>query len=124
MEKDKAGEKQLSQHFYGSEDIIMYNEYEQYVMLAGDTKAFAENKIQMDLDRLDKMSDYKEVEDFVLQNYGDAEGEGLNILFPNNIELAIRKYENAIEIVAVQEEYVIFSKGWRLVQDEAEDKEE
>ena len=102
----------------------MYNEYEQYVMLAGDTKAFAENKIQMDLDRLDKMSDYKEVEDFVLQNYGDAEGEGLNILFPNNIELAIRKYENAIEIVAVQEEYVIFSKGWRLVQDEAEDKEE
>ena len=61
------------------------------------------------------------------RNYSDEVfdfGEGLNILFPNNIELAIRKYENAIEIVAVQEEYVIFSKGWRLVQDEAEDKEE
>ena len=45
----------------------MYNEYEQYALLANESKMFVDNKIHVDLERLDKMSDYLEVEEFISQ---------------------------------------------------------
>ena len=96
----------------------MYNDYEQYVMLTKDAKVFAENKVLVDLDRLDEMSDYHQVEEFISQNYGQLDERGLRLEFPQNIRLGIQKNSDAIEIVAVQGEYLIFSKGWRLVKKE------
>ncbi len=102
--------------------MVIPNEYEQYAKLAKDNKVFAENKIHNDLDTLDKLNNYKDVEDFIAQNYGSLSNNSLNLSFPGNIELAIRQEDNAIEIFAIQGEYVIFSKGWRTVKKQQEDK--
>lgn len=99
----------------------MYNEYEQYALLANESKMFVDNKIHVDLERLDKMSDYLEVEEFISQNYGELNDNGINLAFPQDIEIAIRKEDNAIEIFARQGEYLIFSKGWRQVTTQSED---
>lgn len=102
--------------------MVIPNEYEQYAKLANDNKVFAENRIQNELDSLDKLSKYEDVENFIEENYGSLTDKKLNLFFPGNIELAIRQEENTIEIVAIQGEYVIFSKGWRIVKKQQEDK--
>ena len=74
---------------------MQFNQYSMYSYAAADFKSACDDKILVDLQRLDKLNEYDEVIDFVNKVFGEVE-RYKTFDYPNNILVAVSKEENKI----------------------------
>ena len=96
---------------------MQFNQYSMYSYAAADFKSACDDKILVDLQRLDKLNEYDEVIDFVNKVFGEVESYK-TFDYPNNILVAVSKEENKIIVGAKQDGKQIFGQSWQLVKSE------
>ena len=94
-----------------------FNMYSSYSYAANDFKSSCDDKILVDLKKLDSLKMYDEILNFITTNFGVI-GAGQDIDFPNNIKLMLRMEEDTIVALAIQNNKRIFGKCWERPKEE------
>ena len=90
---------------------MQFNQYSMYSYAAADFKTACDDKILVDLQRLDKLNEFDEVIDFVNKVFGEVDSYKI-FNYPNDIVVAISRKENEIVVGAKQNGKQIYGQGW------------
>ncbi|MBR1373681.1 hypothetical protein IJ750_06200 [bacterium] len=88
-----------------------FNMYNLYSYNAGDFKNACNDKILVDLHRLESITEYYDVLDFVDKTFGIIEDQKI-MDYPNNVKVIVQKKENQIMVGALKGEEQIFGQAW------------
>ena len=91
----------------------MNNNYLAYTYCAQNFAHACDDKILVDINRLNSIDEYDEVKEYVSKVWGEVDGEK-SFDYPNNIKVIIRNKENCIEVGALRDNKQFFGTGWRL----------
>ena len=93
----------------------MFNKYSVYSQNAQNFLHTCDDKILVDIHRLNNINEYDDVVKYVKEIWGDFEGER-TFSYPNNVLVIIRNKENCIEIGALKNNKQILGLGWKCEQ--------
>jgi hypothetical protein len=96
---------------------MQFNQYTMYSYAASEFKTACDDKILVDLKRLDNLTEFDEVVDFVNKVFGEVD-RYKTFNYPNDIIVAISREENKIVVGAKQNGKQIFGQGWTLMSNE------
>jgi len=90
----------------------MFNQYSSYYYAAQDFAKSCDDKILVDLNRLNSMDDIFEIDKYLTNVFGEVSGQKV-FKYPNNIQVIVAKENNTILVGAVQQGKEIFKIGWK-----------
>ena len=88
-----------------------FNMYSMYSYAAGDFKNACDDKILVDLHRLESITEYYDVLDFVDKTFGVIESQKV-MDYPNDVKVIVQKKENEILVGALKGNEQIFGQSW------------
>lgn len=91
--------------------MAQFNQYNLYCYAAGNIKTACDDKILVDLHKLEQLKKYSEIANFVETNFGTV-NERRTFEYPNDIKVLVIKEEKAILVYASQGEKRLFGKCW------------
>ena len=95
---------------------MTFNKYSLYSYAAGEFKTACDDKILVDLKRLDSLEDYDEIVNFVDNLFGKSEIDGTKWYdYPNNIEVVVERKEKFVAVGALKNDKQFFGRQWRLI---------
>lgn len=98
---------------------MKFNQYSLYSLNTQDRVQDSKSKIHDDINRMNNMSEYYDILDFIENNYGQVENH-LEKDFPENVKLFIDLETNVTQVVVVQENKMLFGKRWVFTPDEVQ----
>ena len=97
--------------------MAQFNQYSMYSYAAGDFKTICDDKILVDLKRLDSLEKYDEILDFITSTFGEI-GTGKELEYPNDIKVHLQKHGDLIIVAATQKDKQIFGTAWEPPDEE------
>jgi hypothetical protein len=91
--------------------MATFNQYSLYSFAAGDFSTSCNDKILVDLHRLESMKMYNEIVDYIHKTFGEFEDKK-HLEYPNDIEVDLIKNEKMILVYASQKGEKIFGTCW------------
>lgn len=99
----------------------MYNEYQSYTAIAGDMQELEKAKISMLLKDLKNLTEFNDVKEYIENVFGNFAKEGARFSYPNNTYVYVKLEENLAEVFIIENDVIIFSKGWKFFPEESEE---
>ena len=93
---------------------MQFNQFSMYSFQAGNLQGACDDKILVDIQRLNVMKEYDEVKTYVDKVFGEFDEEQKQFEYPNEVIVVVQKGENSIGVGALKGEKQIFGKRWRL----------
>ncbi len=97
---------------------MQFNQYSMYSYAAGNIQHSCDDRVLVDLQRLNIMNEYDEVREYVDRIFGTFEGEKKILDYPNNVKVILLQRENYIGVAGIQNEKQIFGLQWTLQKQE------
>ncbi|MBR1776849.1 hypothetical protein IJ750_07250 [bacterium] len=88
-----------------------FNMYNLYSYNAGNFKNACDDKILVDLHRLESIKEYYDVLDYVDRTFGVIEDQKV-LDYPNDVKVIVQKEKNKIMVGAIKGEEQIFGQAW------------
>ena len=98
-----------------------FNMYSMYSYAAGDLKTACDDKILVDLHKLESITEYYDVLDFVDKTFGEIEDQKI-MDYPNEVKVIVQKKENEILVGALKGQEQIFGQSWIFTPKENDNK--
>ncbi len=101
---------------------MQFNEYSLYSLNTQDKVKNASSKIFDDINRMEKITEYYDILDFIEGNYAHKEGH-LTKNFPEEVVLEILLEENIAQVLVKQKDKVLFGRRWEFTPDEKQEEQ-
>ena len=93
------------------------NYYNLYSYAVKDFQSATDDKILVDLKKLDSLEYYDEILQFITNTFGEVNGDK-ELEFPNEVKLLLHKEEDMVFAYASQKEKRIYGKCWHKPKEE------
>ncbi len=98
-----------------------FNQYNLYSLNSQDKVDNTKSKIFDDIKRMNKITEYYDILDFIEGNYGNVQ-DHLQKDFPDDVKLLVELEPNIAQIVVIQKDKILFGKRWIFTPDEVQAK--
>ena len=95
----------------------MFNQYLAYTAQAREMSTACDDKILVDLSKLENMKYYDDIDEYVTQIFGEVE-HSKQFEYPNDIIVLVEREPNSIIVGAVQGTKQIFGLKWKMPAEE------
>ncbi len=96
---------------------MQFNQYSLYSLNTQDKVLDSKSKIYDDIKRMDEITEYYDILDFIEGNYGKVQ-EYLQKDFPDDVKLLVELEPNVAQVVIVQKNKMLFGRRWVFTPDE------
>ena len=97
---------------------MQFNQYSLYSLNTQDKVQEFKSKIFDDIKRMEKITEYYDILDFIEGNYSHKEGHLLKD-FSDDVKLEILLEENVTQVLVKQKDKVLFGRKWTFTPDES-----
>lgn len=94
-----------------------FNQYSLYSLNTQDNIQESQSKIYDDIKRMDKITEYYDILDFIEGNYGKVQDQ-LKKDYPDDVKLLVKLEPNIVNVLVAQKDIVLFGRRWVFTPDE------
>ena len=93
------------------------NTFQMYSFAASDFKNICDDKILVDLHRLEGLKEYDEILTFINKTFGEVSGSK-HLDYPNDIKVDLYNENNMLVVYASQKGERIYGRYWQITEED------